>query len=224
MSDEMNFLAASKPTGGEKEKIKQQKRFGGRRGVTVNLATREIMRETAKRIGRKSVRTISISIVVSLALSALSYGVVLIYGQMQKRTFETVTSPLGEINKEIEALEGKSKELITFQSKLVAVKSLFDGHTYMADVFSKLEKTTLPEVSYTDVSVTPNMTMNISGIANSYTTLGRQLLAFKRAGDFVSKADISSAAAVLGSDGQISGVNFTMSLTIQNNDEKREAE
>lgn len=222
MSDEVNFLAASQQKGaGEKEKTKPKEMHDGRRAVTVNLATKEIMKETAKRIGRKSVRSIIISAVASLAASALLYGGVLIYGQMQKRTFEAVTSPLDEINKEIGALESKSKDLIAFQSKLVAVKSLFDEHVYLSDIFRKLEETTLPEVSYTNVSVAPNMAVSVNGVANSYTTLGRQLLAFNRAKEFIARAEISSASAVLGSNGQISGVNFDMNLTLQKDTVKK---
>lgn len=223
MSDEVNFLASLEQKGSDAGNTKGKKQKSGetRRAVTVNLATKEIMKEAAKRIGRKSVRTIVISTIASLALAALSYGGVLIYGQMQKRTFDIVTRPLDDINKEIASLESKSKELIAFQSKLIAIKSLLDEHVYMSDIFKKIENVTLPEVSYTSISIAPNMTVSINGIASNYTTLGRQLLSYNRAKEFISNAEISSASAVLGSSGQISGVNFDMNLTLQKEAVKR---
>ena len=222
MPHDVDFLTSLAQKGGsDKEKQKKQKTPDGRAAVTVNLATKEIMKETAKRIGKKSVRTVIISLIASLAIAALSYGGVLIYGQMQKRTFTVVTGPLEGLNKEIGALESKSKELIAFQSKLVAIKSLFDEHMYWSDVFKKLEDTTLPEVSYVNISIAPNMTISVNGVASSYTTLGRQLLAYNREKNFISNAEISSAAAVLDSSGRIGGVNFSMSLTLQKNAAKR---
>lgn len=217
MSDEVNFLSSlgSGKIDEGKAKDKKAKPQMSAKAVTVNLATKEIMKETAKRIGKKSVRTIVISSVAALAIAALAYGGVLIYGQLQKRTFETVTGPLGDINKEINTLENRAKELMAFQSKLIAIKALFDEHTYWSDVFKKLENATLPEVSYIAISISPNMSITISGVASSYTTLGRQLLAYNRAKEFISNAEISSATAVLDSNGRISGVNFSVSLSLQ---------
>lgn len=218
MSDEVNFLNINPQKGrdeGKDKNAKKAKAVDGSHSVTVNLATKEIMKETAKRIEKKSVKTIIISVIAALAVAVLLYGGVLIYGQIQKRSFEMVAAPLENINKEIGALESKSKELIAFQSKLVAIKSLFDEHVYMSEIFAKLEKTTLPEVSYINISISPNMSVTLNGVTSNYTTLGRQLLAFNRAKEFVSAAEISSASAVLDSSGQISGVNFAINLTLQ---------
>ncbi len=224
MSNELNFLNLNVDKDGDdgkEKKTAKHKGVDGHGGVTVNLATKEIMKETAKRVGKKSVKTIIVSVIAALAVAALSYGGVLIYGQLQKRTFETVTRPLEDINKEVSALESKAKELIAFQSKLVAIKALFDEHLYWSDVFKDLEDATLPEVSYINISISPNMSITLNGVASNYTTLGRQLLAFDRAKEFVSAAEISSASAVLDSSGQISGVNFSMNLTPQKNAPKR---
>ncbi len=227
MSEDLNFLNLAQAPKRDEEKgtkEKKGKKPDGKSAVTVNLATKEIMRETAKKTGKKSIKTIIISALAALALAALSYGGVLIYGQLQKRTFETVTGPLPEVEKEIKGLESRSKELIAFQSKLVAIKSLFDEHLYWSDVFKKLENTTLPEVSYINISIAPNMSISVSGVARDYTTLGRQLLAFTRAKELVSDAEISSATAVLDSDSRISGVNFSMNLTLQKNAPLRKAQ
>lgn len=217
MSEELNFLNLAQSAKRDEEKDKKEKKVkkpDGKSAITVNLATKEIMRETAKKTEKKSVKSVIISVLAALALAALSYGGVLIYGQLQKRTFDTVTGPLPEVEKEISGLESRSKELIAFQSKLVAIKSLFDEHVYWSDVFKKLENTTLPEVSYISISIAPNMSIDVSGVARDYTTLGRQLMAFTRAKEFISGAEISSASAVLDSEARISGVNFSMNLTL----------
>ncbi|MEK7648781.1 MAG: hypothetical protein AAB400_02565 [Patescibacteria group bacterium] len=224
MPEDVNFLnlALTPKRDEEKEKKeKKAKRPDGKSAVTVNLATKEIMKEAAKKIEKKSIKTVTISVVAALALAALSYGGVLIYGQLQKRTFETVTSPLPDVEKEISKLESRSKELIAFQSKLVAIKSLFDEHLYWSDVFKKIENATLPEVSYINISIAPNMSISVNGVARDYTTLGRQLMSFTRSKEFISGAEISNASAVLDSEGKISGVNFSMNLVLQKNAAQR---
>lgn len=215
MSEDVDFLSPSNPTdakGEEQPKKKKEKRV---KGIRVNLVTREILKATRERIEKKNIKKMGLSVCAALACAALAYAGILIYGQLLRNNLIPISRELKEINAKITEIEQQSKELIVFQAKLAAIKSLFDDHVYWTTFFKRLEETTLPEVVYTSIAVSPDMSVSLSGAATNYTTLGRQYLAFQKASSFVSSSEITGASAVLDSQGIINGVNFTMTLEVQ---------
>lgn len=214
MSEEVDFLSrgASGDVKREEQSKKQKEKHAPR--VRVNLVTREILKATRERIEKKNIKKIGISISAALACAALAYAGILIYGQLLRNNLIPLSQELKEINGKIIEIERQSKELVAFQTELTAIKSLFDDHFYWTAFFKKLEETTLPEVIYTSIAISPDMTVMLAGAATNYTTLGRQYLAFQRASSFISSTEISGATAVLDSQGRINGVNFTLTLKI----------
>lgn len=214
MSEEVDFLSGSTSDGSKREDQSKKQKEKHVKGVRVNLVTREILKATRERIEKKNVKKIGISVSAALACAALAYAGVLIYGQLLRNNLIPLSRELKEINNTIADIERTSNELITFQNKLVAIKSLFDDHVYWTAFFKNLEETTLPEVIYTSIAISPDMTATLAGAATNYTTLGRQYLAFQRATSFTSSTEISGASAVLDSEGRINGVNFTITLKV----------
>ena len=157
-----------------------------------------------------------VSVSWAVGLSAVLYGGIWAYGYYLKtNTLLPIMTEETSVNADIASLEAQRTEFLAFQSKINNAKTLLDKHQYWSQFLSALEQATISDVSYINVIGSQDGNVTLAGFAKDYRAVGRQLLAFQSAKDVVASASISSANAVLNPNGEVSGVNFTVSLKIQ---------
>lgn len=152
---------------------------------------------------------------VALSVVLFIYGGVLWYQTEQKVKLQSVLDKVAKVNADIADIEKKQTELGTFQNKLGNIKTALDNHIYVTKLLAKIEESTLPNVFYTNISLAGNMTVSLTAVSDNYTTLGKQLLAFQEAKEFVTSAQVEGANAVIGQQGETLGINFSMKLTVK---------
>lgn len=204
----------------EKEKKASKVHIGG--GFNVNLGGGFIEHRTSGGVNVENVLLGTLCVTLSLAL--LGYGGALWYLTAEKEKTGVVLEKIHKVNGDIASIEKKQTELSAFQNRLGSVKGALENHTFMTQLFAKLEEYTLPTVFYTNVSVAPNMSVNLTGEAGSYTEVGKQLLAFQEAKDIVASAKIEGANAVIGQQGEILGINFLIKIEFKPTLVKRKAQ
>lgn len=65
-------------------------------------------------------------------------------------------------------------------SKIIQVKKLLDNHIYWSQVFSQIEKTTLPNIFFSSFSGDSSGQINLQGNVPNYSILAKQVKAFEQ--------------------------------------------
>ncbi|MEK7116342.1 MAG: hypothetical protein AAB879_03035 [Patescibacteria group bacterium] len=112
----------------------------------------------------------------------------------------------------------KQKAWASFQDlepKLRALLSLLDTHISPTRLLEQIERTTLPTVHYELFSLTPDRTVSLGVVTNSFESAAAQIVAFERSG-FVTKVDATGYTAKYEQEGVAvpSSVQFQMTLTL----------
>lgn len=184
------------------------------KSVGVNLMTSEVIREATEKIIRKNAIQLGVSFLIALFIALLFYGGLLVYGTQEQTKAAPLRGKLDSVNAEIVRMESQHAVLIGFQNKLTAVKSLFDNHTSIDQLFTSLENATLPEVSYDTFAYTDDGTIVLTASTTSYTGVGRQLLAFEQTKGFITSVEFSNIASSLNQFGEVIGVMFTVHVKL----------
>lgn len=123
-------------------------------------------------------------LVFSIALFALSvlvyFGVRLGYAAYLENRVAEVDARLAALTGEVSADE--QEQLVNFYSQIVNLKTVLDRREYLGNVFSFLERVTLPEVQFTEAQVsTEQGSLALRGRAPSLEAVGAQLAALEAA-------------------------------------------
>lgn len=123
-------------------------------------------------------------LVFSIALFAFSilvyFGIKLGYSSYLEGRVVEVDSALSMLTSEVTATE--QEQLVGFYSQIVNLKSVLEQHKYGSNIFTFLEKYTLPEVQFTEATL--NMegnNLSLRGNGSSVAIVGQQLAALEAA-------------------------------------------
>lgn len=146
---------------------------------------------------------------LSLAVVVLGYFGAKFYGQKLIEQEKTITSQLSDSAVRYEKLKREEDKWTAWRDNVEATKLLLERHIYWSNIFAKLEKITLPEVYYTNISATVDGSITMSAVADSYLSVARQYLAYQQNTKDIGKITISGISGAANS-GQI---NFMVSLS-----------
>lgn len=159
-----------------------------------------------------------VSVLWGGGLAAFIYAGIWGYGYyLSNNKLKPLSNELTVVNADISSLEAQRTELLAFQSSLSNAKTLLDKHKYWSQFLEALERFTITDVAYINVISSQDGSITMAGFAKDYRAVGRQLVAFQQATEVISSASISSANAVLNPNGEVIGVNFSLSLKLQPN-------
>lgn len=156
---------------------------------------------------RKRILIFSIIISLILGLAFWLYFFVQTIAWQTKKT--QIEAALKEPTFALSAEDLRKVESLTIRS--APLKNLVSRHLYWTNVFKFLEENTLPNVSYSQFAGS-GTTVNLIGRATDYTTLARQILAFKT-NSLVKDLKITNLNAQISGKGEVLGINFNLSLT-----------
>ncbi|MEK7103446.1 MAG: hypothetical protein AAB870_03825 [Patescibacteria group bacterium] len=186
--------------------------FSFGKGINLILQDKEGMKQGAE---KSIVSHLIASVFVGVALVALTYGGLYIYGYFTEQQLASTLQERQDLDNSIATIELHRAQLVQFQNTLENVKTLLDNHIHWTHFFTILEKNTVTDITYVSVVMSPEGKIRISGIAKDFTTLARQLRAFEDAKDVFASVSIPSGHAVLGQTGETIGVNFDASLILK---------
>jgi hypothetical protein len=100
---------------------------------------------------------------------------------------------LRELNNQILGYSDLQTQVAETNTTLVALNDLLANHIYWTNWFQFLEHYTLPKVYFTNFTGSSTGTMNLDGVAESYTTITQQVNAFRAAGELVTAVEVNTA-------------------------------
>lgn len=208
----LNFLEPQSLKDDKEKRGKGKKASVDRLGL--NLITEESLNKIFQRIEHKDITQLIASFVISVLLGCAMWGGVYLYGGKEREAIQTIRTERAAVEADIAAIEKNKSALLAYQTKLTAFNDLFKDHMYWTQFFEELEKNTLPNVNYDSISLSTNYSTSLSAHTTDYASVGKQLIAFQNAKSFITEVEITSANAALSPTGAVSGVNFSIRLSI----------
>lgn len=170
---------------------------------TINLVP-EGFRQKKEKTSKKLV-VIPLVLIIATAIVCAGF---FSYKKTLSNRSSNLDNEIGQINQKIS--QKLDTEVISFQKHLNNLKKMLDDHIYCSNVFSLIERKTVPTVSFEsfngDIS---SKNIQLKGKAISFSSLAKQVVAFKESEE-ISKVDFSSAN--IGTDG---GISFDISLFLK---------
>lgn len=145
--------------------------------------------------------------IIILIVAISSYFVLKNFLQKTENNIQSVKNQITQLNSSPQ--NNLKEEVLNDQKKINDFASLLNSQKYTSQVFPFIEKLTLPNVTFSsfDLKVSKNE-VSVSGFADSFQTLGQQLLAFQN--DPLVKSVALSGVSL----GTKSGVPFTFDLIL----------
>ncbi len=143
----------------------------------------------------------------------------LIFGGLHLRKLSIEKQNVGaeravqEIDVKIAEREKALAPIRDFQALNRAAARVLDAHAHWTEVLKLLEERALPDVQFGSLAGAETGTLGFELIARDYTTLAKQIVAFRQDAR-VKKATVGTASADVGENGLLKGVRATMTLTI----------
>ncbi|MDD5109718.1 MAG: PilN domain-containing protein [Patescibacteria group bacterium] len=104
----------------------------------------------------------------------------------------------------------------TLQQELDSMGNLLSHHYYWTQVFNALERTTIDDVYFASFASASDGKLQLAAHGKDYSSVARQLVAFRQASDLFAGVSITGATAVVDVESdQVLGVNFSVSLTLR---------
>jgi len=188
-----------------KEKISEET-------LEVSLIPEEVIESP---VAQKKILMIILWGIVSLLVIGGLFIVLKIEERELDKNILSMEQNIKALDQELNRLTEVYSRVNILKTKIKRSQDLLDRHIYWTNFFSKLEKYTLPEVSYAGLNANTEKEISLKTTAIDYRTAARQLLVLQSARDFIKEVNVSGLKFTE-KEGR-SRVNFNLNLTLVEN-------
>lgn len=142
----------------------------------VNLIPAELITADIK---RNFIKKFIFAGIGSILIVAVFYTGASILGAKRQKDIGLVKQEVDKLNSELKQAQDTLNRLSDFTKQAGLVSEVLKGQKKWSQLFTLLEKETIPEVYYTSVSISPNDEVGLNLVAKSYHDLARQYIIFK---------------------------------------------
>lgn len=161
----------------------------------------------------RRLRSFALVGVAGLLVDALIFGG-LTFRQIQVEARNAdIDRQVKDVDAQIAAREKALFPARDFQQLIRAEQSVLENHAHWSGVLRLLEETALPQVQFGGLSGAESGTLNFEVFARDYTTLAKQIVAFRQ-DSRVRKVVSGTASADFGENDLLKGVRAEMTLTV----------
>ncbi len=170
---------------------------------TINLVPEGFRQKT-----EKSSNKLIIFPIILIVAAIVIYAGLFIYKKTLSEEVSRLDNEIVQINQEIS--QELETEVVNFQKHLSSLKKMLNEHIYYSNVFRLIEEKTVSTVSFENfVGSVQNKRIELKGKAISFSSLAKQVAAFKKAKE-VNKVNFSSATV-----GAVGGIDFEIALFLK---------
>ena len=195
--------------GGTEEEWTLPKQVGEEAGILpeVSLSPEKIV--IFPRAVRKNLIFLLISIMIFSFIFTSAWWWTNDYLKKSLKEIKIAQEEIKTVEEEVESYLEVKKKIANIETKFGQAQRVLKNHIYWTRFFTLLEKYTVPEVFYSGFSGNTSGSIHLNGGTLSLQAVGRQMLAFKEASDFVEKAEISNITM------SAQGVTFNLELILK---------
>ncbi len=151
---------------------------------------------------------IGIFALIGIFFGMLIYLGLVAYDITIKKQADTITANVAEGEKVLIEFEQTKQEAEFLSQKLDVVNALLKVHIYWTQAFNILERLTINDVYYSNISATADGLITLSANTTSYTNVARQYKVLQEAPEVAS-------VGVTGATGSNIGESITFSITLE---------
>jgi Tfp pilus assembly protein PilN len=154
-------------------------------------------------------------VVILLVVIGMVYGY-MFYRQSQiQGKIEDVLDEISVVEREITGFQDIRAQAQALREKVDSVNQLLDNHVYWSQFLSYLEKYTIEDVYYSNLSGNTNGKITLTATARDLTALANQYTIFQNATDFVEEVEIETAVTeAVEEESESTKIGFSIALEI----------
>jgi hypothetical protein len=180
-------------------------------GITL-IPEEAVSPEEARRPRQKAI-LVAIIVILVLVLGG-SFGLLKWYQGKFVLELENIEKDIASIEKQITSLDEAKNRAEILQKQFVVADKLLAKHVYWTEVFSFMEKNTVPDVYFKNFVGGVDGSVSLSGIGKSYRAVAEQIVSLREA-ENAEKISITSASASVAPTGETTEVNFDAKLKLK---------
>ncbi len=162
---------------------------------------------------RRRQRTFAVIGLLGLAIDAAIFGGLHLRKLMIEKRNVEAEKAVQDIDARIAARESEIAPARDFQALTKAAARVLDAHAHWTEVLALLEARALPDVQFGSLAGAETGTLGFEVTARDYTTLAKQIVAFRQ-DPRVKNVAVGTASADVGENELLKGVHASMSLEI----------
>lgn len=196
----------------EKGKMKMPTEIVGAETLEISLMPEKIV-ITPKLIKKKIFILIRTVIICGLVV----FGLFLMLNKIYQNKLKKAEFLRQEIKKADTAISDYSDMVFTvknLEDRTAKIKKLLDNHIYFSKFFSALERYTLPEIYYLDLSLDTSGKVVLPAMAKDLSSLLKQMTIFQNAPDFIKEIKFSGFNIIQGTKDKQGGLSFRIELIL----------
>jgi len=152
-----------------------------------------------------------LSAIICVIILALGYFGINLANQFLEKQSQEINQQLEEAEASYAKLIAKEEEAAKWSKRVAVISSLLENHVYWTKFFQYLEKTTIPDVYYTNIGISSDGLVTLTGQATNYTTVARQYQVFLNNSEIFPKVTLGGFS---GGDQGKGGVGFNVQLKL----------
>lgn len=153
---------------------------------------------------RARVKTFIIVLILSIAVDAIIFGGILFYKSRVIRNIQEISAGVEDLDRKIADAEKVVKPAQQFQELVVLADTLLQKHLHWTNYLELLQKLTLKEVQFFNMTSVESGDVLTNILARDYTTIAKQILKFESDPNIL-EASITGASAKFGEEGLLTG-------------------
>ena len=162
---------------------------------------------------RRRLRTFALVGLLGLIVDGLIFGGLLYQKSVVEKRNGAAEQSVKDVDAQIAAREKDLAPVRDFQSLVKVEATVLDNHEHWTEVLRLLEDRALPDVQFGSLAGADTGTLSFEIFARDYTTLAKQIIAFRQ-DPRVLKVVTGSASADFGENNLLKGVRSEMTLSI----------
>lgn len=181
------------------------------KGIEITLMPEEKGKAEAK--AQHSFLILGVFILLSVLLPVLVYVLINFYIQRNNSLIASTESQIQAVGQEIGLYQEEVANVFESQRRLDSAQGLLEKRIYWTDFMTWLERNTLPEVYYKDLTAGENRTIILSAVGADLGSAAHQIVAFEEASQAVKGVDAKSFTTQTKAN-NVKRTNFNITLTL----------
>lgn len=163
---------------------------------------------------RKSIFAWSLAVCVIVPMTVV--GIMFLLTIRAKITSENLVAQVAQAENLVKQSERNLDTVRGIAKKITAAKVILNKHPHWTRVFTFLSENTVSDVSYRGFTADSHGAVVLEASAKNYGAIARQVAIFADKKDFIKEFKIAGMIARFDSQGALTSIDFTASLTLVN--------
>ncbi|MFA5029189.1 MAG: hypothetical protein WC518_00365 [Patescibacteria group bacterium] len=179
----------------------------------INLIPEELLMIKNRTAAGRVISILLVVIIAGLLVGGLYWFLGLKQTELNKQ-LAVEEKNLSSLRNRIDGYELQYQNSLAFQDKLLVLRDLLVSHVYWSNFFNLLEKYTLDDIYYTNLTADVSGEFVLPAVASDYQAVAKQIEVLKEARDFVKEVKVDDIKLRFDDRKGVDGVAFKLKIVL----------